>query len=272
MFNIFQVSTQDGRPVSCYKFSWGATQWRYTNANRAINFGDGDYQPVAISDNGVTQGSSPAEFEVTLPSNLPLVGLFRGTPPAESIWLTVYRTHYDDPDNQAVADFVGTVGNIKRVGLASAKAIGLPISATLRRTGLRLCWERACPHMLYDQDCKADKNSFKVAAEITGLTGTTITVDTLGAYTGDQFEAGFIEWEATAEGTIERRGIEVYEGGLTFTLFGLTDRLEVGTEINMFLGCDLRAETCDGTFNNLANNGAYPFMPSKSPFDGNPVF
>lgn len=271
MFNIFQVSSQNGRPVSLYKISWGNTHWYYTNADRVINHLNA-YQPVAISDNGVAQSASPTEFEVTMPANLPIVNLFRGTPPAESVWLTAYRLHYDDPDSQAVAYFVGTIGNIKRKGLSKARAIGLPISATLRRTGLRLCYERACPHMLYDQDCKADKNLFKVAAEVLSKTGTTITVDTLGAYTGDQFEGGFIEWEATAEGTIDRRGIESYDGSLTFTLFGTSDRLEVGTEINMFLGCDLTTDTCQATFNNLPNNGAFKFMPSKSPFDGNPVF
>ncbi|EMM6324760.1 TPA: phage BR0599 family protein, partial [Pseudomonas aeruginosa] len=35
-------------------------------------------------------------------------------------------------------------------------------------------------------------------------------------------------------------------------------------------GCDQLIQTCNDKFNNTANCGAVPFLPGKSPFDGDP--
>lgn len=272
-FNLFEIGNHSGRPVSLYELTWGTTIWRYTSADRDVMFGGNSWTAVAISDDGVTQGGSASDFTVTCPVNLPVVDLFRSTPPAESIWLRCYRYHKDDPDSESIVYFVGTIGNVKR-SIGQATIFGLPLGSTLRRTGLRLCWERNCPHMLYDQDCKADKTAFDNATTVSSLTGTTITVAGLGGYAGAQYNGGFIEWTpvgATA-GTIERRGIEAWTGGNTFRLFGTTDRLAAAMNITMYLGCDLTPETCDGTFDNLPNHGGFKFMPGKSPFDGDQVF
>lgn len=275
-FNLFEISTQGGRPVGLYEFKWGNTYWRYTSADRVVEFGvDADdnpilYAPIAISDNGVTQGPASEYLEVTLPANIPLVSLFRAVPPSESIWLTIRRFHWGDDEANVL--WVGTISNIKRKDRGKALAIGMPISGTIRRTGLRLCFEPNCPHMLYDEGCKASKLDFQNITEITAFDNTHVTVADLGPYAGPQYAGGFVEWQVSAEGTLERRGIEGHIGGNQFAMFGSTDRMIVGLPITMYLGCDLTPETCQGTFNNLANYGGFPFMPKKSPFDGNPVF
>lgn len=272
-FKLFEISTQAGRPIGLYEFTWGNTIWRYTSADRDIEYPAGSDQiwtAVAIKDNGVTQGPSPVEFTVNLPANLPLVPLFRSTPPAESIWLRVFRFHHGD--TQAQAFWIGTVGNVKRIGIAKAEIVGLPISGTLRRTGLRLCWERQCPYMLYDGDCKVNRAAFSVDAVVMTLNANNFSVNTLGAWAGQAFVGGFFEWEVNADGTVDRRGIDAFIGGTTFRIFGSADRLTVGKAITLYLGCDLSPETCQNTFNNLSNHGGYRFMPGKSPFDGTPVF
>lgn len=271
-FGLFEKSSRQGKPVSLYEFTWGATIWRYTSADRSISHGGFTWEPVPISDDGYTIGPQSEPLTVKLPARLPLCQLFRSTPPSLSIWLRALRYHMSDPDQEAVVYWVGTVGNVKRLDAISAQIVGLPISGTMRRTGLRLCWERNCPHALYDQDCKADKNLFKTAAVISAINGAAITVSTLGAFTGPQYEGGFIEWAASAEGTLDRRGIESFVADTTFSLLGSTDRLAVGLAITLYLGCDLTAETCDGTFNNLPNHGGFRFLPGQTPFEGQQVF
>jgi hypothetical protein len=76
-FNLFEIGTQSGRPIGLYEFVWGNTIWRYTSADRDVEFDGNDYTAIAISDNGVTQGPQPTEFAVSLPANTPLVALFR---------------------------------------------------------------------------------------------------------------------------------------------------------------------------------------------------
>ena len=278
-FSLFEIASFLGRPICLYEFAWGDTAYRYTSADRVIELGfeaDGEtpiqWNPIAISDNGFSQGSGQQDFTVTMPRNNPIVDLFRQTPPSTPIVLTCRRFHKDDPDEEATVYWMGTVANVKTKDAVTAEVLGLAISSTFRRTGLRLCWSVSCPHALYDNGCKVDKSLFKTDTTITALTGTTVKVDSIGAFAGEQYQGGFLEWIATDEGTVDRRGIESYEGTTVFTLLGTTDRLEVGQAVTIYLGCDLTPQVCDGTFDNLANYGGFDFMAKKSPFDGNPVF
>jgi len=274
-FKLFEISNFLGRPVSLYEFTWGPTVWRYTSADSDVEHGeDEDGNPIvwtatAISDNGFTQGPSAGEdFEVALPRNLPVVQLFVGTPPSTEITLTVRRYHKGDPDAQAIVYWTGTVTNVGGEDAAKGRLVGIPISGRTRRTGLRKCWEHGCNSALYDADCRVDKESFKVETVIDALTGASVTVASLGAFPGAHFAGGFIEWEASAEGALDRRAIESFSGGTTVNLLGTTDRLTVGQAVTLYLGCDLTPQTCRDRFDNIANFGGFDFMAGKSPFDG----
>lgn len=263
-FNDAEISTQDGRPVALYLLEWGETVWAYTSADRDINYGGIDYIAVAVSDNGMVQGGSSAnDFTLDCPSNLPVVDLFRGTPPSNSIWLTVRRKHMDEAD--APIYWNGTVTNVKRLGPADAQIIGKPLTASFKRTGLRLCWTRECPHFLYDPGCKADPEDFRTDAEITDMTGNSITLDTTGGHVDGYFRGGYVEWEINDDGTIERRMIEDH-AGTVLTIFGLTDGMEIGDAVAIFPGCDRTPGTCQSKFANLPNYGGFDFMPGQTPF------
>lgn len=273
-----EASTQDGQPFGLYKLKWGNTIWRYTSADRDIEFDDGDglgvqtYEAVAISDNGLTQGGDARQNDLTvkLPYDLPVVALYRGTAPSAPVYLTVRRKHYDEPD--APVWWIGTIGNMKRPDDASAEIVGMTLAASLRRSGLRLSWQRTCPHIVYDGGCKANPEAFAVAGVVTDKSGTTITVS--GAVVGDEarFVAGFVKWDAEGNGTFERRGIEATDGAGVFRLYGRPDRLDIGDDITLYPGCRHTPEACDVDFNNLPNYGGFDFLPGKSPFDGTPVF
>lgn len=271
MFNLFEIASFLGRPVCLYEFAWGPTYWRYTSADRDITYGGFTWTAIPISDTGFSQGSSQQDFTLTIPRAIPVVDLFRTTPPSTSISLICKRFHKDDPDLEAVVYWTGTIGNVRGKDAISAEVIGLSISSTIKRTGLRLCWERGCPHMLYDLDCKVDKTAFGSTTTITGLTGTNVTFAAI-RWPAANYNGGFLQWNATAEGAIDRRAIESFVGGTTFGLLGTTDRLTVGQTVNIYPGCDLTDVTCDTFFNNLPNNGAFKMLSGKSPFDGTPIF
>jgi hypothetical protein len=270
-FSLFEISSFLGRPVCLYEFAWGPTVWRYTSADRTVPFGGHDWEAIAISDNGFTQGPQQEPFTVTLPRRLALVQLFNGTPPSTPISLVARRFHKDDADNEATVYWVGTIGNVRGIDAVKAEVIGLSISQTTRRTGLRAGWEVNCIHSVFDAGCTLNKAAFAHPCTITALTGTTLTVDSL-RYAGAQYAGGFLEWEATPEGAIDRRPIEAFGGGLVLNLLGRTDRLAVAQDIIIYPGCDLSAEVCGGFFNNLANHGGFKFMSKKSPFDGDPIY
>jgi hypothetical protein len=106
-FDRRESSQADGSPIRLYLLEWGNTRWRYTSADQPISryedVPDEDgilqrelvtYAPVPCNDEGMTQGgSSNNAFTLKVPGNLPVVELFRSTPPTESIWLTVRTVH-----------------------------------------------------------------------------------------------------------------------------------------------------------------------------------
>ena len=271
-----EISNQDGAPVSFYEFQWGNTFWRYTSADRDLELGGEDFTAVAISDNGMVQGgSSNNDLTVELPASLPLVALFDSTPPTDEIKLTVRRRHYGDA--QAFVYWVGYVGNVKRkeddVG---ATVLGNTLLSTFKRAGARLAWTRGCPHVLYDGECRVDPADFGMAAEITELTGNTVTIDAFSwpGVVGDPlmwFVGGFIEWEANADGTLDRRAIKASLSTTEFVLLGTTHRLEVGMAVTLYPGCDLTTGTCKTKFDNLANYGGCEQMSGKNPFSEEPI-
>lgn len=271
-YDARERSTQDGRPIALYLLKWGNTIWRYTNAAKVqerqemVNgvMATVTYLPVAISDSGMKQGTSQQnDFTVTIPSDLPIVGLFRGTPPSLSIWMTVRRRHVGD--DEAPIYWKGLVFNVKRQGDAKADIIGKPMSATLRRTGLRLCWTRECPHFLYDEGCKVDPEDYRTAAVVETATGVTITLTGAPDKDDQYFRGGYVEWEANADGTVERRMIEDHQGD-TLKVFGLAE-VDAGTPVGLFPGCNRTPGDCVDKFDNGPNYGGVDFMPGVSPFD-----
>jgi hypothetical protein len=160
-FNLFEIASFFSRPVCLYEFAWGGKVWRYTSADRVVDYGvDADdnpieWLPISISDNGFTQGASPEPFTITLPRSLEFVQLFNGTPPSRRSRIIARRFHKDDPDQEATVYWVGTIGSVKGVDAVKAEVIGLSISQTTRRTGLRLGWEVNCPHALFDGGCRS---------------------------------------------------------------------------------------------------------------------
>ena len=284
-----EISTQDGQPVALYTLRWDKTYWRYNSSDIEITRSelvdgvptDVVYIPVGISDEGFVQGGSDVNnMTVDIPRDLPIVDLFNGTPPSESIWLTIRRIH-DDGTEDAPIYWIGLVSNVVGKDAASAQIIGIPLAATFKRAGLRLCWSRGCPHTVYDSQCRLAPADFAFDTTIKAVTGNGFTVAAIDTDVGSNgYRGGYVSWEANDDGTIERRTIEEVLPDViiltvpykTFQIFGTTDRLTALTAVKIYPGCDLTPGTCQDRFDNLVNHGGFEFMSGKSPFDGTPVF
>lgn len=277
-FETKEISSQDGNLVSLYEFRWGETVWRYTSADREIEATIAGtayaFAPVAISDNGMVQGGSANnDLTVMVQQNIPLVDLFRSTPPAGEIALTVRRRHETDDSDDWYVWWIGTVANVKKGKVNEATIIGRTLLHSFRRTGLRLSWTRGCPHMLYDSECRVNPADFAHETEILAIESDgSITVASAGGNPAGYYDGGFIEWQATDEGTLDQRSIESSLADDRFVVFGTTDRLSVGMTITLYPGCNLTGATCAEKFDNLANFGGFEQMTGENPFDGRNVF
>lgn len=270
-FTAYESSNESGRPIGLYQFTWGNTVWRYTSADRDVEWPSASgnfYAAAAIQDDNLVLGegnSRGEELTVTFPSNLPVVAMFRGTPPSNPVFMTVRGLHADDPDEEAPVHWIGLVGNISRKDDVASNVVCR--TRGLKRAGLRYCWGRTCNHFLFSPQCGLLKVDFATAATITAIDGNEIVVDITSPSPG-WFDGGFIEWDADGLGTIENRDIEVETGSGRYAMFGRADWLTVGMSLTMYPGCDLTAGTCHTKFDNLVNTDAMEFLADKSPFEG----
>jgi uncharacterized phage protein (TIGR02218 family) len=279
-FAPLEQSNDAGQPISLYLFRWGNSQWGYTSADRELLVDSVTYAPIPISDDGLQQGPiGQKEFTVHMPTalpgsdgapvDIPVVALFRSTPPSEPVFLTVRKKQFADAE--AVIHWIGKVGNVVRTEGGSQADITCR-NPGLKRTGLRLTWARICPHFLFDSGCALAKADFAITRNVTAVTGNSFTLDGADLAATPYYNGGFIEWDADGLGTLERRGIEATLGVNQYQLFGRADGITVGMAVTIYPGCDGSAQTCDEKFNNLVNYGGVDFMPGKSPFDGHQVF
>lgn len=274
-FSAREISTSDGRPVEFYEFRYGDTFWRYTNADQdIIGLGEDeamvpkDWTAISISRGQITQGgSSQNELEVTCERNMAIPALFHERKPSGRVFLWVYENHYGD-DELAVT-WVGSVSNAIKVDAATARLVCRSIGSSYDRNGLRLTWDRMCPHVVYGIGCRLDPDDFAYPREIATLTGTNFTCTAHAEPAEGSFRGGYLEF-TRGDGSLETIGI-LDQDGNDFQVLGNTNGLEVGMDIILHPGCPRNTDGCL-LFDNLANYGGFPHMPGKSPFDGSPVF
>ncbi|MDR2626299.1 MAG: phage BR0599 family protein [Zoogloeaceae bacterium] len=262
-------SLADGQPCRLYLFTRGTERWAYCNTNADRTLGGVEYRAIPIEDDGIrlTGQTSADQLVVTCPDDLPLIKKFRGIAPSDDIWLTIRDTHQNLPDaaDSAAVVWVGTLRMVRRPEPGKAEIVCNSLSASMNNDGLRLSYERNCPHSLYDGNCRANMGSFKADGVITALDGATVTLGQLPQL----YAGGIIEWRDGM--ATERRGIEAQAGDV-LTILGGTDGLEAGMTVTIYPGCDQTSATCDARFSNILNYGGFRHLPGKSPFDGDPIY
>ncbi len=269
-FAARETSLASGQPIRLYEFQRGLIRFRYTNADRAIEFQTQTFDPVAIRDNGIGQGGEPNEeiLVITGPHDLAVARLFRGVPPADEVAIIVRDTHFGE--TEAPIRFIGGIEGVNWPTESQCEIRCQSLGASMLRPGLRLGWERGCPHSLYDHNCNVNRDLFETTATIQSMDGLTISSGAFDAFANDYFPGGYVEW-SIGLGETDRRGI-IAQADETLTLLGGTQGLEVGMEVTAYPGCPRTAAICNSRFNNLPNYGGFPHIPGKSPFDGDPVF
>lgn len=269
-FNTLESSNYDAIPTVLYEFKLGETAtWRYANGSEDVTLDGEVFEATPISDSGIVQSGDVQndDLTVTLPASAAFTRLFIGTPPSQPMFLTVRNMNRGALDAPVV--WAGTVKNGKRTSLSEFQIICKTLVSSLNRLGARLSWMRGCPHALYDRSCGVNKADYATLVQIQSLDGAGFTAAV--ASLGDGYLAGgFLEFDLMP-GVRDTRAIESHVQNRV-DLLGASDGLAADMWVTVYPGCDRVTSTCESKFNNLPNYGGFPHLPSKSPFDGDPVF
>ena len=274
-----------------YEFKLGTNTWRFTsNSLDVLDNTSARWTSCAISDDGVKQTGEAVtdELRVTAPTKIAPSQLFLLSPPKSDMALNIYRASVVPiTDDQLQAGAIRNVINLRAIYAGEVVQASFPmrgttvftvetISATMKRDGLRLGWQRGCPHCVYDPvTCKVVKATHARAVTISSISGLVVTVTgTLEtSLTGltDIYNGGVLEFSHPIKGT-EALAIES-QAGQSLTMFGTVEGLYVGQSVTVYRGCRNDPASCID-FGNYPNYGGCPNLPGKSPFEGTsaPVF
>jgi uncharacterized phage protein (TIGR02218 family) len=265
-FATYEESTESGQPIQLYRFTLGTTVWRYTSSDSDLQLGGVLWLSEPISDDGVKQtGESVSDtMNINCPDHIGPAVVFSTSPPNLDIQVEILRLHAGETVAQVV--YVGDLIQVNFPRPGNAVLLAQSLSATMRRMGLRLAYQRSCPHVLYDPlTCKAAKAANAYTGTITFVEGFTIEVSAFSGVAAGTLRGGFIEWVQPGQGT-RTLTIEQHNGA-DLVMFDDTVDLYPGLAITAYRGCQRTTDACR-TFNNIENYGGFPYMPGKSPFDG----
>lgn len=269
-YDARERSEAQGRPIELYTFSRGdALQWRYTSADRDVTVSAVLYAAAVIRRNRIEQGPEVARsnLQLTVPHDFPVAELYKIAPPSDPVRLVL--AEYHDGDSEVVTKWQGEIASVRFRGVETEIEL-TPLSGTFNAIGLRRAYQRTCPFVLYGPECKVDQSLYRVTGEVLGVSGLVVTVAEADTPPDGYFDGGFIEWEIAA-GTYERRFISSHvEDELTLDMPPVG--LDVGTDVNIYPGCDHTLSTCNAKFGNALNYGGMPYIPTKNPFGGDPIY
>lgn len=262
-----ETAAQSGRPVELYEFLSGSTYYRYTSSDGDVTYGGNTYTAAPIARGTVEHTSETARLalNVTCDRSLSVLNLFATLPPDDIVYVTLRRLH--SGDGEAIIMWIGRALNVTWNN-DSAQIHCESVYTSLKRTGLRRLYQKACPHVIYGAGCNVDRDDFVATYAVATVAGTTLTLSSMAA-ADHYFSGGYLEW--TDAGTTYRRAIRTQVGASVVISFPLTG-LSSGDVIDMYPGCDHTLATCTSKFGNHLNYGGMPYFPDKNPFAGVAVY
>lgn len=270
-YNAQEQSATGGAPVELYLFQRGAAAWRYTSADETQTYLSQTYLPAPIARGPLDDigDLARAEMEIQVPHDLAVASQFIAYPPGEVVTLKIFRRHRTDPDSELRVIWLGRVLTAKW-GDAGNTLICEPVTTSLQRMGLRRQYGRQCPHVLYSPACGVLQGDFEVVGDVTGISGSQVTVLAAAAHADGYFEGGFLWWQLP-DGRKDARMI-VGHSGDTLTLAATLPALSLGDSVGIYPGCDHTLAQCNSRFSNSENHGGWMFVPRVNPFNGSMVY
>lgn len=254
-------SALDGEPAELFEFLGPQVAYRYASGTEAVVLDGQSFAPTTISRTSVAAAGTqdtPA-LVVTLPSSAQVVADYGFSTPPRTLRLRVHRKQEQSGEFRVIWD--GQVVALSPKGrLTEARSVS-QIADRIEANVPAITFQRLCNHFLYDGRCRVDRAAYDFAAIVTTVNGSTVTLNSVGLAPDQYYRAGEIVRDLDGE----RRTI-VDQVGAVLKLSSPFRTLANGNAVTLYAGCDHKIGTCSDKFNNRANFGGHPSVPSSNPF------
>ncbi len=284
----YEDSESLSRPVVLIRFDYGpgdADYIGYTSADRALEFDEKTYLPIALSHDNIRAGVEldRVDIKISLPNDCEAARLFSPMPPQGDVTVTVLQVQEGDT-SLGYASALPQAYNLSFTGYVKSTQVSgriceftcETIAASLSRVGLRKNYQLGCSHVLYGEQCRAHMADFT-------YTGPALDVGTyspLSAGSQDfvtiakpagRVAKDFLGGILMAPGprgpearTIIRASDEAPDS-IRLVLNTTHPGLVPGAVVSASLGCPRTLESCQSIFNNAVNFGGFPWIPLENP-------
>lgn len=264
-FDDDELSVRAGDVVELYEFIGpGGLTWRYTS-NDAQQFYNGlVYTPLAITRGEFPdEGSSDAEaLVVQMPAASPVPLAYALGNPFRRLRLNVYRKQVR---SGAVEQRWGSaVAGSSITGRWAELRSPSPLTDRIAAQAPEFMFQQQCGNVLYDKHCRVARAGFTFAALISGINGTTITLNSIGIHTDHWFRAGEFVRDVDGESSL----IVSQVGAVLQLAFSLRTLVN-GDAVTLYAGCDHLVSTCFSKFANVNNFIGAPLIPKADVFTVN---
>lgn len=259
--------------IEIYTVTYDFNRWRYTSGDEDIFIEPVTYRAVPISRSEVelSTDETGVNFTASFPLDSEFLEMFRVSPPSGLVTLLCEKFDLDTMQSTEIV-FKGRIVNVSW-SEDHAEVTCESSSQAIRRMGLRRHYQYGCPHMLFGGECRVDRNQFVTVGNVTNLSN--IGFDLIEAVGKDNgyYAGGYVEYDHSELQTVERIAVSDSDGSNgRITLFSFPIGLSAGSQVRLYAGCDRTIETCASKFNNAENYGGMPFIPTKDPFSGDPMY
>lgn len=267
-YAAMETSASSGAPVELYEFGYTGHAYRYTSGDEEVTVDTYLYAPLALTRSALrpSMNKEKAALTLTLPLTAGIVEVFRVAPPGEEVTLTIKRYHRGDGSKLVM--WMGRVLNTKFDEFEMELSLE-SILSSMQRIILTRSYQKNCPHLLYGTACGVDPVLHKVTTAAKTVSGVTVSAPISPA--DGYYAGGMVTYTSVHSGTVERRFIAGNTGG-TLTLDRYPYGLLVGQSFELWPGCDRTLADCKDKFNNIANFGGQPFIPTKNPAGGTTIW
>lgn len=271
-YKQIEQSLASRTPIRLYTFKLGAIRWNYNTSSETIIRNNIKYKTIkgGLSDRGfiVSDGGISDKFTLTAPATIEIARVFPSMPPGSRLTLEVANTHLQT--EEVVPAFWGGVDTVTEKTAATVEIIAIPNETMTNRMGVTLVYSRTCGAMIYDHQCKVNKELYKVRTTLQQIAVSAVTISEAANHPDGWFSGGFIEY-TDSNGELDRRYIEQHIGA-ELNLWGETQGLNPGQIISLYAGCNGSPDACANKFNNSLNRQAFDHLQGWSPFDGSQIF
>ena len=260
-------SASGGLPVEAYEFVGTYRTYRYTNADRIINFFGEDYFPLPIKREEAVAGDQSqdgVEMTIELPQTAEIVIDYALSIAPPDLNLTVYRCHIGlDFTVDPIVFWKGPVTGFNIETDICKIRIPSILENVFSGNLPNYYYQQSCNHTLFSAKCGISKPANTVNATVTVINKQFITVNDDG-YADNYLKSGIM----AIPGINEKRLILSNVANVIKVFFPFS-KLEVGDTVELSVGCDHSFATCKAKFLNGRRFGGFPYIPKDNPFQGN---